>query len=699
MRASIKKFLFDPPAGGSDRFLLLLILVVCAGIYAPAAWNGFTYDDRLYVMAQTPEGPNVMVQDLKPFSEYFKRPYGYPMSKYTRGFRPVTVYTFALTHNAFSQDSAAQGGGSDPAWPHHVLNILLHLLGVWLVYRMVAAFTGPGAPPLLAALVFGVHALRSDAVISIVGRGELLGFVFGASAILVHLRGLAGPTWRNWRIPLAALLLFLAFASKESAVVWAVFLPLYSLVVALRTDSEASILAVCRRQALAAFLVVGPPLLLFFLARNAMLLEYGRQFAVTYNANPLYHGDAGQRVLTGIVLLGYGLWKVLAPLGLSCDYGVYVFRIAESWTDPRFLGALAALLVVTAGGLAVFRRHPLLFASMAVFLGFAFLTSNIPVPIETIFGERLLYTPALGLSLAAAWAAGRIPRGGLRQGFWFAAALWCLVCGAQCVKRSFDWHDNETLYLADVETQPRSLFLNLQAASIRHRKGDRFGRERFMATARRLDPDAPAISIARGMFLLEERNLVEAEKCFRGALGSPLLDEADTQYLHHNLGILSLSLGRREEARQYFETAMTSRPATTVGRLARVALLWYAYEDNNVEAMNKLLDEGEKGLEGLDLQAEQKSTEATYAMFRGLIEYRQGRFKAAVNLLGRSLSILETKELNPERIPAVLAYVDALRKVGEAKSALAMVRGYLNSPRLPAEHRPKFEELLRALEQ
>ena len=445
-------------------------------------------------------------------------------------------------------------------------------------------------------------------------------------------------------------------------------------------------------------LLVAWPLLLFFALRQAMLSEYGREFAVTYNANPLYHGDASQRVLTGIMLLGYGLWKVFAPVSLSCDYGVYVFRLVESWTDPRFLGALAVLLVVAAWGLAVFRRHPLLFTSMAVFLGFAFLTSNIPVPIETIFGERLLYTPALGLSLAAAWAVSRIPRGGLRQGLWFAVALWCIGCCVLCVKRCIDWQDNETLYLADVETQPRSLFLNLQAASIQHRKGNRIGRERFMAAARRLDTDAPAIAIARGMFHLEERNLVEAEKYMRRALGSPLLDDADLQYLHHNLGTLSLSLGRRAEARQHFEAAMTSRPASPVGRLARIALLWYTYEDNDVQEMNKLLNEGEKGLEGLDLPAEQKSMDATYAMFRGLIEHRQGRFKAAVELLGRALSILETRELKPERIPAVLAYVDALRKAGEARAALAMVQGYLNSPRLPVEHRPKFEELLRALE-
>ena len=52
--------------------------------------------------------------------------------------------------------------------------------------------------------------------------------------------------------------------------------------------------------------------------------------------------------------------------------------------------------------------------------------------------------------------------------------------------------------------------------------------------------------------------------------------------------------------------------------------------------------------------------------------------------------------MNPERIPAVLAFVNSLKRTGEARSAL--VRNYLKSDRLSAEHRAKYEALLRTLQ-
>ena len=68
------------------------------------------------------------------------------------------------------------------------------------------------------------------------------------------------------------------------------------------------------------------------------------------------------------------------------------------------------LLGILVGGLWWARRQPLPFLAMAAFFGFSFLISNIPTPIETIFGERLYYTPAVGLSFLLAWVADRLWR-------------------------------------------------------------------------------------------------------------------------------------------------------------------------------------------------------------------------------------------------------------------------------------------------
>ena len=69
------------------------------------------------------------------------------------------------------------------------------------------------------------------------------------------------------------------------------------------------------------------------------------------------------------------------------------------------------------GGVAVVgvwaaRRHPLLLLACGAFLGLSFAGSNLAVPIETVFAERLYYAPSVGLALAVAWAADRWPATG-----------------------------------------------------------------------------------------------------------------------------------------------------------------------------------------------------------------------------------------------------------------------------------------------
>ena len=90
----------------------------------------------------------------------------------------------------------------------------------------------------------------------------------------------------------------------------------------------------------------------------------------------------------------FNRWTVLA-VGL----------LVESIGDLRFLQSCAVLTALFVCGIALVRRHPLVFLAMACFLGFSFATSNVLFAIGTIFGERLYFTPSLGLGIFAAWIA------------------------------------------------------------------------------------------------------------------------------------------------------------------------------------------------------------------------------------------------------------------------------------------------------
>jgi hypothetical protein len=426
-----------------DWLVLAVILCLSYVIYAPAKDNGFTYDDAIYAKVESElHGTNVMVRDYPELSlwDYFSRPMGYGMHE-GRGFRPLTVLSYAITHHLFREQKP---GGSypytDDAWPHHVLNLWLHVLCTWLVYMLVAGVTGRGLPALLATAVFGLSSLHSDPVASIVGRGELLAFALGAGTTLLYAGGMARHGLAGgWRLLVASVLLFLGCCSKESAIAWAVFPIVYVLVQRLRADPEAPIRAELSRQLPRAAWSLGVPFLIWLVLWILLLREHGKAFDVAYQANPLYQLGLLERFPSGVMILGYGLYKLFWPFFLVADYGGPVFALPESWLGGRFLVALVVLLSVLVGGLLAARRRPLLFLAMASFLGFTFITSNILLPIETVFGERLLYTAVLGQGFLVAWVCGAVARHrAVAIGLGLVLAAWLVACFCLGHQRTYD---------------------------------------------------------------------------------------------------------------------------------------------------------------------------------------------------------------------------------------------------------------------
>ena len=166
-----------------------------AGLRQHALLNQFTLDDGLYIM-RNPQVTQFSWRGLLAANRVTHR-----------------VPAAHLCH--FGVQLGAEG-----AHPlgYHLLNLLLHAAVTLLLYLLLCALleeTANGKTvALVAAVLFAVHPIHTEAVASIVGRSELLAAGFLLGAWILHLR--------DREIP--ALLCFsLALLSKESAVA---FLPL-----------------------------------------------------------------------------------------------------------------------------------------------------------------------------------------------------------------------------------------------------------------------------------------------------------------------------------------------------------------------------------------------------------------------------------------------------------------------------------------
>ena len=283
-------------------------------------------------------------------------------------------------------------------------------------------------------------------------------------------------------------------------------------------DSEPASAAPIRRSSLvAASLVAALPMIAFFVLRARMIadLPAGRP-GVSIEANPLAHVDTVTRLLSSLTLLARGLGQSLLPTSNACYYGDAALPPVQSAADLSFLFGAVLLAVLAALSLrsawVLFRGrgapatestyadvgsttgssadtavhagdveahssntlvgHALIALGGFAFLGFAFITSNLAFPIGVDFAERLYYAPSVIASCLAAWAMIRLtgkPRA--MQALAVGLVAWGAWSCVRVVDRAGDWKSDATLYVNDVQTQPRSTFLLVNAGTELARQG------------------------------------------------------------------------------------------------------------------------------------------------------------------------------------------------------------------------------------
>ena len=151
-------------------FLASIIVVVCLAVYFNALFNGFVYDD----IPQVVENP--WITDIRHVPDMFSNPvWGFQKEFSANYYRPFMHCIFMLSYYIF---------GLAP-WGFHLVNILFHA-GVSVLVFVIASRLldreGGGTPPLhasflspgfIAALLFAVHPIHTEAVTWISGLPEV----------------------------------------------------------------------------------------------------------------------------------------------------------------------------------------------------------------------------------------------------------------------------------------------------------------------------------------------------------------------------------------------------------------------------------------------------------------------------------------------------------------------------------------------
>jgi Tfp pilus assembly protein PilF len=529
--------------------LLLLAAAVCL-LFANTLPNGLTLDDSAII------GDNPLVRQLNPLRYLTAGWWSGQQAGYgDQLYRPLTMFSFGLQYALH---------GVSPLG-YHLVNLLLYALCLPLVHQLLRRLTGCGTGAFWGSLVFALHAVHSEAVANVVGRAELLAFLFGMTALWLHARDYRLARWgRAVGLPLALACFFCAAASKESALAWLPVLVLWDLATTRPDQGPGPRVTANIPRSYVWYLLPAAAYLLLRLSALTAVSTVASPGAVYYPVNPLAYAETAIRVITGLKLLFYQVLLLLFPFRLCSDYSFETISLVRTWYDPLFLMALAGHALLIGGAILAWRRCRPLFFAVAFFYCTALITSNIPLAIGTIFGERLLFTPSFALAAAAAWLLRRrhamegeddtpAPLDRRRVHVLGLAVLWLTASAVTAMSRGPQWRDNRTLFLHDVERQPKSVVLNLRAAEIRMDDGDTAEAERLLLRSLEILPDDPVVLNNLGeLYRLTGRHR-EADQRLQQALraaAAPRWASAPRNRALpcYNLGLLRIAQERHLEA-------------------------------------------------------------------------------------------------------------------------------------------------------
>jgi tetratricopeptide (TPR) repeat protein len=485
--------------------------------------------------------------------------------------RFVAYATFALNYRL---------GGLD-VFGYHLTNLIIHLLGSLLVYRLIVlAFRTPlvrstsiarndRAIAFVAAALFATHPLGTQAVTYIVQRLTSLAALFYLLTVVLYLGwrlAEKSPGPRGWRRAFlyAGVLLssLLAVRTKEIA---------FTIPAALVLAELLFLPAGGIRR----WLPVVPVGAIALLVPTSWIDFRGPVAAMAASA------DHATRLLTPVSRLDYlktqavvvceYLRLLVWPSGQNLDYD---FPIFTSAFNPRVLFSLAVLASLAAFAIWIARRtaprpgrrslDPA-FRVVAFGIGWFFVTLAVEsslIPIVDLIYEHRAYLPSAGMYAASATLLGLLflkiaPENAGRVTVLTGVAL-ALILGSATLQRNTVWANALTLWSDVAAKSPGKPRPHLLLGEALDAAGRRDEAEREFRRAVEIDPDFAPGRTSLATFLQKSGRARDAEAEYRVVLR---LDPGQYPAIF-NLAELLWSSGRRDEAAPLYRRFLELAPAS-----------------------------------------------------------------------------------------------------------------------------------------
>ncbi len=503
--------------------LLLPLLALLA--YANSFPGGYFLDDDVAVETNPLVSSPDIVKIL--FSDYWGPDINSGLH------RPLVILSFALKHWLF---------GAEP-FVDHLVNVLLHGLVAFLVFRLLLRWSLPAGQALLVAAIFAVHPIHTEVVNEAVGRAELLA-ALGVLLVLYVSRRASG----RWRQPLLAGAFLVGLLSKENAIVALGLLPLVDGF--LRAGSWRQ----WWRDGWRDYASLAATALAWMAFRIWGVARWVPKDGPDPIYTPLKLMAPLERILTALQIQWLYLWKQIFPADLRGIYSgsAYLLPVGDG------LSLLSAVLVLASAAalvLALWLYAERRLAGLALLLyavSFA-PTANLFFATGATMAERLAYLPSLWFCLALVAVMVSLSRLVRRE--WVLVLLGVLVCSAltgRTLLRNVDFRDEVSLWEADTRNDPQNAMAWMYLGNQYWERRDLQKSEAAFTRALRAAPDFPEALSAYAAFLLERGRIDEGLNL---ALRSAEIGTAESPTLFMVIANLYIEKGNYAIARDWLDRA------------------------------------------------------------------------------------------------------------------------------------------------
>jgi tetratricopeptide (TPR) repeat protein len=564
------------------------ILILTFLLYLKSLKNGFTnYDDDVLIIN------NSMVHGLSAtnlkliFTSFLNGMY-----------HPLVTLSWNI-------ESSLLG---EKAFHFHLVNLLFHLLNVWLVYRFVLMLSKKLSVAVLAGLLFAFHPMISESVLWLSERKDLLCTAFLLGGLVHYVKYLKNNFGLKYFVLTLVFFLFALF-SKPSAIVFPLLLLVIDFYMGRKIDKK----------------VLAEKFPFFVLSVSFGVIAVMAASSVE-GINTLQDYNYLDRIIFAAYAIVFYILKFIFPFGLSAKH-FYPLKDG-AFLPVEYYIAVIILVILVYLIFKIRKQHREIVGGFLFFL--ASISVVLPlVPVgDSIVSERYSYVSYIGLILVVAslyemYKNNIINRSTkLKPIFHVVIVIFLLFCAYSTFARIDVWKNSLSLWTDVIAKDPQASLAYTARGDYKVAVLDYPGAEADYSKAVQIDSLSAVALNNLGYVMIKEKEYKKAEADFARAIRlKPHFAKA-----YYNRSCLWIETAEYQKAIADCDKAISLLPDFD-----------YAYYNRG--NAKYLLKQYAEAVKDFDKAIEINSVMDVFYYYRALAFYEQKNFMMAKNDLNKTLNL------------------------------------------------------------